>query len=219
MPYMRVLSTPGISHVVGSGKHCSDLKQYIIKGVDVHLLPANNIYLFGLVLLDLYFTKEELSQNLIFPSTKIKKPMLDQEKVGTIIGHPKSRKTRTTYSDLRLVPRNLIASFPSLNLNPANKVCSTVCCRKLYALCGSHTLDSQDSHVTLDAVHQIPEDQPAVSASVSSDDLSAPLDTDVRCEASMEVNPETNVEQMEVGLNPAHPILAQGGDEVNPRVS
>ena len=132
------------------------------------------------------------------------------------LGHPKSRKTRTTYSDLRLVPRNLIASFPSLNLNPANKVCSTVCCRKLYALCGSHTLDSQDSHVTLDAVHQIPEDQPAVSASVSSDDLSAPLDTDVRCEASMEVNPETNVEQMEVGLNPAHPILAQGGDEVNP---
>ena len=86
-----------------------------------------------------------------------------------------------------------------------------MCCRKLYALCGSHTLDSQDSHVTLDAVHQIPENQPAVSASVSSDDQSA-----VRCDVSMEVNPETNVEQMEVDLNPAHPILAQGGDEVNP---
>ena len=53
--------------------------------MDVNLLPANNIYLFGLVLLDLYFTKE-LSQSLIFTSTKSKKPMLDQEKVGTIIG-------------------------------------------------------------------------------------------------------------------------------------
>ncbi|KAL5493681.1 hypothetical protein EMCRGX_G014891 [Ephydatia muelleri] len=59
--------------------------------VDVNLLPANNIYLFGLVLLDLYFTKEELSQSLIFPSTKSKKPMLDQEKVGTIIELMKQR--------------------------------------------------------------------------------------------------------------------------------
>ena len=130
--------------------------------------------------------------------------------------HPKSaRKIRTTYSDLRLVPRNLIARFPSLNLNPANKVCS-VCRRKLYALHGSHTLDSQDGHVTPDAAHQIPENQPAVSANMSSDDQSAQLDTDVRCEVSMEVNPETNVEQMEVDLNPAQLTLAQGGDEVNP---
>ena len=48
--------------------------------MDVNLLPANNIYLFGLV------TEEELSQSLIFSSTKSKKPMLHQEKVGTIIG-------------------------------------------------------------------------------------------------------------------------------------
>ena len=51
---------------------------------------------------------------------------------------------------------------------------------------------------------------------MSSDDEPAQLDTDVRCEVSTEVNPETNVEQMEVDLNPAQLTLAQGGDEVNP---
>eukprot|EP00731_Ephydatia_muelleri_P031378 Em0022g892a len=58
----------------------------IIKGVDISLLPADDAYLFGLMLLDLYFTKEELSECLIFPSTKSSKHALDQAKVRTIIG-------------------------------------------------------------------------------------------------------------------------------------
>ena len=54
--------------------------------MDISLLPADNAYLFGLMLLDLYFTKEELSECLIFPSTKSSKHALDQAKVRTIIG-------------------------------------------------------------------------------------------------------------------------------------
>ena len=108
--------------------------------------------------------------------------------------HTKSRKTRTTTSGLRPVPRNLIASFPSLNLNSEHKICS-MCRKKLYAMRTSrHTLENQDiasSHVTIGAVHQLPESQPAVGASVSSEDQSAQLDTAVDCEVSMEVIPET----------------------------
>ena len=132
--------------------------------------------------------------------------------------HTKSRKTRTTTSDLRPVPRNLIASFPSLNLNPEHKICS-MCRRKLYAMRTSrHTLENQDiasSHVTIGAEHQLPESQPAVGASVSSEDQSAQLDTAVDCEVSMEVIPETNVDQTEA----VHPILttnAQVNNEMDP---
>ena len=132
--------------------------------------------------------------------------------------HTKSRKTRTTTSDLRPVPRNLIASFPSLNLNPEHKICP-MCRRKLYAMRTSrHTLENQDiasSHVTIGAVHQLPESQPAVGASVFSEDQSAQLDTAVDCEVSMEVIPETNVDQTEA----VHPILttnAQVDNEMDP---
>ncbi|KAL5505266.1 hypothetical protein EMCRGX_G006670 [Ephydatia muelleri] len=81
-----------------------------------------------------------------------------------------------------------------------------------------HTLENQDiasSHVTIGAVHQLPESQPAVGASVSSEDQSAQLDTAVDCEVSMEVIPETNVEQTEA----VHPILttnAQVDNEMDP---
>ena len=132
--------------------------------------------------------------------------------------HTKSRKTRTTTSDLRPVPRNLIASFPSLNLNPEHKIYS-MCRRKLYAMRTSrHTLENQDiasSHVTIGAVHQLLESQPAVGASVFSEDQSAQLDTAVDCEVSMEVIPETNVDQTEA----VHPILttnAQVDNEMDP---
>ena len=81
-----------------------------------------------------------------------------------------------------------------------------------------HTLENQDiasSHVTIGAVHQLPESQPAVGASVSSEDQSAQLDTAVDCEVSMEVIPETNVDQTEA----VHPILttnAQVDIEMDP---
>ena len=81
-----------------------------------------------------------------------------------------------------------------------------------------HTLENQDiasSHVTIGAVHQLPESQPAVGASVSSEDQSAQLDTAVDCEVSMEVIPETNVDQTEA----VHPILttnAQVDNEMDP---
>ncbi|KAL5467183.1 hypothetical protein EMCRGX_G031377 [Ephydatia muelleri] len=85
--------------------------------------------------------------------------------------------------------------------------------------CNSDTDENQDiasSHVTIGAVHQLPESQPAVGASVSSEDQSAQLDTAVDCEVSMEVIPETNVDQTEA----VHPILttnAQVDNEMDPR--
>ena len=82
-----------------------------------------------------------------------------------------------------------------------------------------HTLENQDiasSHVTIGAVHQLPESQPAVGASVSSEDQSAQLDTAVDCEVSMEVIPETNVEQTEA-VHPIHLTTnAQVDNEMNP---
>ena len=91
-----------------------------------------------------------------------------------------------------------------------------MCRRKLYAMRTSrYTLDVASSHVTIGAVHQLPESQPAVGVSVSSDDQSAQLDTAVDCEVSMEVIPETNVEQTEA----VHPILttnARVDNEMDP---
>ena len=55
-----------------------------IKGVDINLLPAKDIYHFGLMLLDLYFTNDELSKSLVMPSTRSNQPVLDQKKVSTI---------------------------------------------------------------------------------------------------------------------------------------
>ena len=91
-----------------------------------------------------------------------------------------------------------------------------MCRRKLYAMRTSrYTLDVASSHVTIGAVHQLPESQPAVGVSVSSDDQSAQLDTAVDCEVSMEVIPETNVEQTKA----VHPILttnARVDNEMDP---
>ena len=49
-------------------------------------MPAKNAYLFGLALMDLFFTRQELSQSLLFASTKSERVALDQTKVAKIIG-------------------------------------------------------------------------------------------------------------------------------------
>ena len=46
--------------------------------ISVDLLPSKGIHHFGLMLLDIYFTKDELARSLIIPSTRSPKPALSQ---------------------------------------------------------------------------------------------------------------------------------------------
>ncbi|KAL5486489.1 hypothetical protein EMCRGX_G018976 [Ephydatia muelleri] len=49
------------------------------------LIPKRNIYTYGLSLLDIFFSKKELRESLLFPSMKSPKPSLCPEKVQRII--------------------------------------------------------------------------------------------------------------------------------------
>ncbi|KAL5516523.1 hypothetical protein EMCRGX_G001881 [Ephydatia muelleri] len=54
-------------------------------GVNLTLIPKRNIYTYGLSLLDIFFSKKELRESLLFPSMKSPKPSLCPEKVQRII--------------------------------------------------------------------------------------------------------------------------------------
>eukprot|EP00731_Ephydatia_muelleri_P037222 Em0421g3a len=54
-------------------------------GVNLTLIPKRNIYTYGLSLLDIFFSKKELRESLLFPSMKSPKPSLCLEKVQRII--------------------------------------------------------------------------------------------------------------------------------------
>ena len=56
-----------------------------MNGIDVMLLPAKSPYIFGLMLLDLFFTKEELARSLLFSTNKSERLALDQTKVAKVI--------------------------------------------------------------------------------------------------------------------------------------
>ncbi len=49
-------------------------------------LSARDVYAFGLQLLDILFTKEELSGSLLFHSKKSAKPGLEQVRVEKLLG-------------------------------------------------------------------------------------------------------------------------------------
>ena len=55
-----------------------------VNGTNVMLIPSKNPYTFGFNLLDMFFSKEELSVSLLFHSNK--SDALDQAKVSKIIG-------------------------------------------------------------------------------------------------------------------------------------
>ena len=57
----------------------------IINGVNISRLPTRDAYSFGLQLLDLLFTKEELGASLLFKSKKSPKPALDQARVNKLL--------------------------------------------------------------------------------------------------------------------------------------
>ena len=44
-----------------------------MNGIDVMPLPAKSPYIFGLMLLDVFFTKEELARSLLFSTNKSEK--------------------------------------------------------------------------------------------------------------------------------------------------
>ena len=56
-------------------------QEYFINGRNVMNIPATNGYSFGLKLLDIVFTREELGRSLIYPA-KSTRPALDKEKAS-----------------------------------------------------------------------------------------------------------------------------------------
>ena len=56
-----------------------------INGINVMRLPARDAYAFGLQLLDILFTKEELGSSLLMKSKKSEKPGLDSARVQQLL--------------------------------------------------------------------------------------------------------------------------------------
>jgi len=59
--------------------------EQILNGVNLLRLPSRDAYSYGLQLMDILFTKEELSKSLLFKSKKSEKPGLDQERVAKLL--------------------------------------------------------------------------------------------------------------------------------------
>lgn len=58
--------------------------ELLYKGVNIHRIPAQNPYSYGLHLMDALFEKDELAASLMFESAKSDKPGLDKERVAKI---------------------------------------------------------------------------------------------------------------------------------------
>ena len=56
-----------------------------VNGVNGMRLPSRDCYSFGLQLLDILFTNEELATSLLFQSKKSKRAGLDKERVETML--------------------------------------------------------------------------------------------------------------------------------------
>lgn len=57
----------------------------IVNGVDVTRIPAKDEYSYGLRLMDILFTKKEMSESLLFSSKKSNKPGLDKGRVSQLL--------------------------------------------------------------------------------------------------------------------------------------
>ena len=60
-------------------------------GINITRLPSRDAYSYGLQLLDIFFTKEELASSLLFKSKKSSKKGLDPEKVAKLISYIEKR--------------------------------------------------------------------------------------------------------------------------------
>ena len=63
----------------------------VINGISIMRLPSRDAYSFGLILLDIMFTKEELGSSLFFSSTKSSKPGLEKERVNSLLKYIEKR--------------------------------------------------------------------------------------------------------------------------------
>ena len=57
-----------------------------VNEVNILRLSARDVYVFGLQLIDILFTKEEQSHSLLFSSKKSSKPGLERERVDKPLG-------------------------------------------------------------------------------------------------------------------------------------
>lgn len=57
-----------------------------INGVSIFQVPARDVYSFGLTLLDMLFSREELGKSLLLPTSKSSKPGLDKDRVDKLFG-------------------------------------------------------------------------------------------------------------------------------------
>lgn len=62
----------------------SAIKQEVYDGIDLMRIPASNPYSYGLHLMDILFTKTELSGSLLFQSPKSEKTELERERVSRL---------------------------------------------------------------------------------------------------------------------------------------
>ena len=58
----------------------------IINGINILRIPSRDAYSYGLRLMDIIFSKEEMGKSLLFKSKKSQKPALDGEKVQQLLG-------------------------------------------------------------------------------------------------------------------------------------
>ena len=57
-----------------------------MNGINLLRVPARDAYAYALSLMDVLFTKEELSASLLFKSKKSEKPGLEHERVEKLLG-------------------------------------------------------------------------------------------------------------------------------------
>ncbi|XP_019852416.1 PREDICTED: uncharacterized protein LOC109582206 [Amphimedon queenslandica] len=74
-----------------SDKYQSDVDletedRYIVNGIDLRALPANDAYGYGRSLLDALFTKKEQKSGVLLPTSKSPKPALDNDRVQLLFG-------------------------------------------------------------------------------------------------------------------------------------
>lgn len=92
-------------------------------GNDIMTMYARDAYAFGLRLLDMLFSKEELGVSLLFASRKSTKLGLDSERVGKLLGYINKRYGKANW-DLKRFTAKANQKCRDSNDNPIPKPCT-----------------------------------------------------------------------------------------------
>lgn len=82
------------NNVVGHGSQVIKTESegdVVVNGINIMRLPSRDAYSFALQLMDMLFSKEELSSALLFKSKKSAKPGLDKERVEKLLSYVEKR--------------------------------------------------------------------------------------------------------------------------------